>query len=390
MSKNTSLFAQVLQFFSKTEFMQLVHQHKAEYKSKGFSCWQQFVSMLFCQLGRANSLSEIVYGLRACEGKLQHLGIEAPKKSTLAYVNEHRPWELYQSVFFSLLTKTRLLAATQKRKFRFKNKLYSMDSTTIDLCLSMYEWARFRRAKGAVKLHLRLDHDGYLPDYGIITDGKQHDVKIAKQFNFSPDSITVFDRGYNDYKLFAKICAHGAYFVTRLKSNATYTVVEERSVPQNAKDVISDTLIRVNGFYSEKNCPYVLRVIKFYDEKNDREFEFLTNNLRLSAATIAAIYKERWAIELFFKMLKQYLKIKTFVGTSINAVKTQIWTALIAMLVLRYLQLKSTFGWSLSTLSALLRMNIFTHRDLWAWINNPFHIDPEIENNAEQMELNFS
>jgi hypothetical protein len=389
MSKNTSLFAQVLHFFPMLEFTELVHKHNAEYKAKGFTCRQQLVSMLFCQLGKANSLSEIVYGLRTCEGKLQHLGIEAPKKSTLAYVNEHRPWQLYQSVFFSLLDKTRLLAATHKRKFRFKNKLYSMDSTIIDLCLSMYEWAKFRRTKGAIKLHLRLDHDGYLPDYGIITDGKQADVKIAKHFNFTPGSITVFDRGYNDYKLFAKICGNDAYFVTRLKTNADYVIVGDRSIPENAKGVLSDKLIQVNGYYAEKNCPYVLRIVDFYDEEHDRTFQFLTNNLKLSAVTIAEIYKERWAIELFFKMLKQYLKIKTFVGTSVNAVKTQIWTALIAMLILKYLQLKSTYGWSLSTLSALLRMNIFTHRDLWAWINNPFQIEPESEMQVEQMALNL-
>lgn len=389
MSKNTSLFAQVLQFFPKSEFMELVHKHNAEYKAKGFSCWQQFVSMLFCQLGRANSLSEIVYGLQSCEGKLQHLGIQAPKKSTLAYVNEHRPWELYQSVFFSLLDKARLLASSKKRKFRFKNKLYSIDSTTIDLCLSMFEWAKFRRTKGAIKLHLRLDHDGYLPDYGIITDGKQHDVKVARQFHFAPDSITVFDRGYNDYKLFATICSCCAYFVTRLKTNADYIVIEERTVPESANGVISDKLIKLNGFYAEKHCPHILRIVEFYDAEQDRTFTFLTNNLKLAASTIAAIYKDRWAIESFFKMLKQNLKIKTFVGTSINAVKTQIWTALIAMLILKYLQLESTFTWSMSMLSALLRMNIFTYRDLWTWINNPLHIDPEPEKTVVQTVLNL-
>jgi IS4 transposase len=234
-----------------------------------------------------------------------------------------------------------------------------------------------------------LDHDGYLPDYGIITDGKQHDVKIAGKFHFSQDSITVFDRGYNDYKLFALICSSDAYFVTRLKSNADYTVLEERTVPQNAKGVLSDRLIKMNGFYAEKNCPYSLRVIEFYDAEHDSTFFFLTNNMKLSASTIAAIYKERWAIELFFKMLKQYLKIKTFVGTLVNAVKTQIWTALIAMLILKYLQLKSTYGRSLSTLSALLRMNIFTYRDLWTWINSPFLIEPEPDIIVEQTALNL-
>jgi IS4 transposase len=374
MSKNSSLFSQILKFFSRIEFENMVKRQNAEYKSKGFSCWQQFVAMLFCQLGKANSLNEITKGLASCEGKLKHLGIEAPSKSTLAYANEHRPWELYQDVFFSLLDKAKLLASTKKRKFRFRSKLYSIDATVIDLCLSMYEWAHFRRAKGAVKLHMRLDHDGYLPDYALITDGKCHEVKTLNQFHFAPGSITVFDKGYNDYTFFGHLCTIKAWFVTRLKSNAVYSVVEKRQVTH--KNVLSDKIIHLDGFYSAQNCSHNLRVVEFYDEVHDRIFEFLTNNMKLSAVTIAAIYKERWAIENFFKALKQYLKIKTFVGTSSNAVKTQIWTALISILLLKYMQLKSTFSWSLSNLAALIRMNLFTYRNLWDWINNPFNTPP--------------
>jgi hypothetical protein len=374
MSKNSSLFSQILKFFSRIEFENMVKRQNAEYKSKGFSCWQQFVAMLFCQLGKANSLNEITKGLASCEGKLKHLGIEAPSKSTLAYANEHRPWELYQDVFFSLLDKAKLLASTTKRKFRFKSKLYSIDATVIDLCLSMYEWAHFRRAKGAVKLHMRLDHDGYLPDYALITDGKCHEVKTLNQFNFAPGSITVFDKGYNDYTFFGHLCTIKAWFVTRLKSNAVYSVVEKRQVTH--KNVLSDKIIHLEGFYSAQNCSHNLRVVEFYDDVHDRILEFLTNNMKLSAVTIAAIYKERWAIENFFKALKQYLKIKTFVGTSSNAVKTQIWTALISILLLKYMQLKSTFSWSLSNLAALIRMNLFTYRNLWDWINNPFNTPP--------------
>lgn len=384
MSKYTSLFSQLLHFFPRIDFERRVRERKAEYKAKGFSCWQQFVSMLFCQFGRANSLSEITKGLATCEGKLRHLGIEAPKKSTLAYANEHRPWELYQDIFFDLLQRAQLLAATRKRKFRFKNKLYSIDSTTIELCLSMFEWAKFRRRKGAVKLHLRLDHDGYLPDYALITDGKQHDVKAVREFDFSPGSITVFDRGYVDYQLFGVLCMIDAFFVTRMKTNADYQVVETREAV--GKNILSDKIIHVTGFYSQQNCPYPLRLVEFYDEEQDRIFIFLTNNLTLSASTIASIYKERWAIELFFKAIKQYLKIKSFVGTSANAVKTQIWTALISILLLKYLQLKSTFGWSLSNLATLLRMNLFTYRDLWQWIDKPFETIP-LSQPVEQLEL---
>lgn len=388
MGKYNSLFSQLLGFFPRLEFQGMVNDHKAEYKAKGFSCWQQFVAMLFCQLGRANSLSEITKGLATCEGKLSHLGISAPKKSTLAYANEHRPWELYQSVFFGLLEKTRGVAALAGRKFKFKAKLYSMDATVIDLCLSMYEWARFRRAKGAVKLHMRLDHDGYLPDYALITDGKHHEARVARQFPYSPGSITVFDKAYTDFTLFNSLCTMGAFFVTRLKENAVYEVLASLEVPARSH-VRSDRLVRFTGTVTNKKCPHILRIIEYYDKKHYRVFFFLTNQMRFGALTIAAIYKDRWAIENFFKALKQYLKIKTFVGTSANAVKTQIWTALISILLLKYLQLKSTMGWSLSNLSALLRMNLFTYRDLWMWINRPFETPPIQAETAEQMVLNL-
>ena len=388
MSKYNSLFSQMLGFFPRHEFQCMVNKHRAEYKAKGFSCWQQFVAMLFCQLGRANSLNEITKGLATCEGKLSHLGISAPKKSTLAYANEHRPWELYQSVFFGLLDKTRGVAAIAGRKFKFKAKLYSMDATVIDLCLSMYEWARFRRAKGAVKLHMRLDHDGYLPDYALITDGKHHEARVARQFPYSPGSVTVFDKAYTDFTLFNSLCTMGAFFVTRLKENAVYEVLASLEVPVNSL-VRSDRLVRFTGTVTNKKCPHILRIVEYYDKKHDRIFFFLTNKMRFGALTIAAIYKDRWAIENFFKALKQYLKIKTFVGTSPNAVKTQIWTALISILLLKYLQLKSTMGWSLSNLSALLRMNLFTYRDLLTWINRPFETPPIQAEMAEQMILNL-
>jgi len=388
MRKYNSLFSQLLGFFSRNEFHRMVNEHQAEYKAKGFSCWQQFVAMLFCQLGRANSLNEITKGLATCEGKLSHLGITAPKKSTLAYANEHRPWELYQSVFFGLLERARLVAVNAGRKFKFKGKLYSIDATVIDLCLSMYEWARFRRAKGAIKLHMRLDHDGYLPDYAVITDGKHHESRVARQFPFSPGSVTVFDKAYTDFTLFNSLCTIGAFFVTRLKENATYKVLTNLDIPKKSP-VLSDRLVRFTGVATEKKCPQILRIVEYYDKKHDRIFYFLTNKMNLGALTIAAIYKDRWAIENFFKALKQYLKIKTFVGTSPNAVKTQIWTALISILLLKYLQLKSTMGWSLSNLSALLRMNLFTYRDLWAWINNPFETPPIQAETVEQMSLAF-
>jgi hypothetical protein len=290
-------------------------------------------------------------------------------------------------VFFSLLESCRK-HLNGKKKFRFKNKLVSLDSTVIDLCLSMYDWARFRRTKGAIKLHLVLDHDGYLPSFAVITDGKCHDVKVAYLLKFDPGTIVVDDRGYNDYHLFAKWTSEEVCFVTRMKDNALYTVVETREVPKN-RPILKDEIILFTGSGAAEKCPYPMRRIEFYDAEKEQTFVFLTNNMKLGATTVAAIYKDRWQIELFFKALKQNLKIKTFVGTSPNAVKIQIWTALIAMLILRYLQIKAAFNWSLSNLVALLRMNLFTHRDLWTWLNEPFETPPT-PYVQEQMKLSFA
>ena len=383
-----SIFSQLLQLFPRVEFQHLVQQTHAERHAKGFSCWGQFVAMLFCQLGRAHSLREITGGLRSCEGKLKHLGITAPSHSTLAYANEHRPWELYQHVFLTLFNRCRLEVKTGKKKFRFKNKLISMDSTTLDLCLEMFDWARFRRTKGAIKLHLLLDHDGYLPSFAIVTEGNVSDVKVAHQFHFDPGTIVVDDRGYNDYALFGKWTSQDVYFVTRMKDNALYEVVGDKDVPKN-RNILKDELIEFKGPKAREKCPYPLRRIEVFDPDKKEVLVFLTNHLDLGATTIASIYQDRWQIELFFKALKQNLKIKTFVGTSANAVKIQIWTALIAMLILRFLQLRSKYKWSLSNLVALLRMNLFTHRDLWAWLNKPFEVVPVLYK-SKQLNLNLA
>jgi hypothetical protein len=341
--------------------------------------------MLFCQFGHAYSLREISGGLRSCEGKLKHLGINAPAKSSLAYANEHRPWELYQLIFLKLFDRCQSQINLEKRKFRFKNKLVSLDSTIIDLCLDIFDWAHYRRTKGAVKLHLLLDHDGYLPSFGIITEGNIADVKTAWQFKLEPGTIVVDDRGYNDYELFGHWTAQGIYFVTRMKDNAVYEVIKQNSTnPGN--DILKDEIIELRGSGAFEKCPYKLRRIEFYDTEKKDVLVFLTNHLKLSAMTIAAIYQDRWQIEIFFKFLKQNLKIKTFVGTSANAVKIQIWTALIAMLILRFLQLRSHYGWSLSNLVALLRMNLFTHRNLWAWLDQPYDVLP-VEYEGEQLKM---
>ena len=394
MTRVCSIFSQILQLISRLEFEAAVRKHKAEHHARGFTCWGQFIAMLFCQLGHAKSLREICGGLAASEGKLRHLGLpEAPARATLAYANEHRPWQLYRTVFDQLLAKCQAVAASQpgtrkKKKFRFKNPLMSLDASVIDLCASMFDWAKFRLTKGAVKLHLLLDHDGYLPSFAVITEGKKHEVRVARQMRFTPGTILVFDRGYTDYEWFVHLIQQGVYFVTRLKENADYGVVEERVVPQR-RGVLRDQVI---FFYklAQAGIDAYFRRIEFYDEEQERVLVFLTSHRELAAATIAAVYKERWQIELFFRALKQSLRVKTFVGTSAQALKTQLWTALIAMLLVKYLQLKSTFGWSLSNLVALLRQQLFVYRDLWVWIENPFQPPPIPETLPEQLALQLA
>ena len=387
MNQFSSMFGQILQIFPKREFYSAVKETRAEKGAKGFTCWGQFVAMLFCQLGQAHSLREICGGLASCLGKLKHLGIEtAPSRSTLSYANEKRPWQLYQKVFYQLLEKCQAVAP--KKKFRFKNKLFSLDASVIELCLSLFDWATFRQTKGAVKLHLLLDHEGYLPIFAHITEGSVHELNVAKDLSFPKGSIVAIDRGYADYLLFARWTQEGVYFVTRQKGNADYTVVEGRAVPEN-RNILQDDLIKFNGYYAQKRYPLPLRRIELWDEEKRERVVFLTNHLTFGATTIAAIYKDRWQIEIFFKTIKQNLKIKTFVGTSRNALMIQIWTALVAILLLKYLKFRSNFVWSISNLVAMLRYNLFTYRDLWVWIDSPFEIPPLVPL-GKQLALEFN
>jgi hypothetical protein len=378
MIKVASLFSQLLHHFPRTEFSQLVAKHQAERRAKGFTCWTQLVSMLFCHMAHADSLREICGGLACCLGKLRHLGIaKAPNKSTLSYANQNRPAALFEELFWTMLQRFRNNGGLgrRKRKFRFKNKLLSLDSTTISLCLNLFPWAQFRRAKGGVKVHVLLDHDDYMPSFALITKAKRHDRTVARRFNLKPGSIVAFDRAYNDYSLFSYWTANGIFFVTRQKENAVYEVVEEREVPQR-RSILTDQIIRLTGPRAEQKCPHLLRRVVVWDQENQREIVLLTNHLDFGASTIAAIYKDRWEIEIFFKTLKQHLKVKTFIGTSENALCIQIWTALVALLLLKYLHHLSRFGWSMSNLATMLRLNLFTYRDLQEWLHDPFGQPP--------------
>jgi Transposase DDE domain/Domain of unknown function (DUF4372) len=391
MIKHASIFSQLLTIFSRTEFAGLVKEYRSDYRSKGFNSWTQLVCMLFCHLAQTKSLREICNGLRCCLGKLKHLGIfGVPNKSTLSYANSKRPCALYEELFYKTLERVQLLAPgcqKKKRKFRFRNRLFSIDSTVMDLCLNLFPWAKFRRTKGAVKLHMLLDHEGYLPTFALITKGNVSDIHFARRLDLAPDSIVAMDRAYNDYELFARWTDRKVWFVTRLKSNAVYQVVEKRDTPQRG-NIISDEVIRFTGNATAKKCPHHVRKIVVWDDKNQLEIELLTNHMEFASTTISAIYKDRWQIELFFKALKQNLKIKTFVGTTENALKIQIWTALIAILLIKYLKFKSKFNWSLSNLVALLRLNLFTYRNIWEWLDDPFQTPPE-GTEGVQLKLDF-
>lgn len=375
MPRVCSIFSQLLQLFSRLEFEQLVRQHRAERHARGFTCWGQFIAMLFCQLGQAHSLREICGGLAACEGKLRHLGLgEAPKRSTLAYANAHRPWELFQSVFEQLYQRCQSVASPSRR-FRFRHsRLLTLDSTMIDLCASLYDWAAYKRTKGAVKLHLLLDHQGYLPQMMVITPGKVQEIEVARGLRFQPGTLLVFDRGYLNYAWFEQLTQQEVFFVTRLRRDAHYHVQEERSVPQRG-NIRSDQVIQLGShWYRQKS---LLRRVEVDVPEWDHPLVLLTNHLHLGPTTVARLYRERWQVEVLFRTLKQNLRLKSFVGTSANALKIQIWTALIALLLLKYLQLRATYGWSLSNLVALLRQQLFTYRELFAWLNQPFEPPPE-------------
>ena len=385
-----SLFNQLLQHFPRTEFAALVRKHSAERGAKGFSCWTQFVAMLFCQLSRTDSLREICNGLSCCLGKLVHLGIgRAPVRSTLSYANKHRPAALFEDLFWSTLYRFRQqqLLGARPTHFRFKNKLLSLDSTTISLCLNLFPWASFKKTKGGVKAHVLLDHDDYMPRFVLLTTAKATDVRTARTIPIPSKSIVVSDRAYMDFPRFTQWNDQGVYFVCRLPRYPLYNIVSERPVPSRG-NILSDHIVQFTGRYSSQ-YPHPIRRITLRIDGEEQPLILLTNLMDFAASTIGRIYKERWQIEVFFKTLKQTLKIKTFVGTTENALRIQIWTALIAILLLKWLHHLSKARWSLSNLVSMLRLNLFTYRDLHAWLDQPFSTPP-VQPIPDQLNLHFS
>jgi len=369
------------------DFQRAVEETKAERHARGFRSWDQFVAMLFCHLADANSLREICGGLASCEGRLSHLGTTVPPRSTLAYANSHRNWELFERLFHQLYERCEQ-DLRMRSKFRFKNPLLSIDSTHISLCSEMFPWATYSRQKGALKLHFTLDHAGYLPAAMVITTGKYSELIIARRQRWEAGTILLFDRGFIDYAWFNRLTTDGVWFITRVKADMRYKVIRSTTV-QNDSEAVRDDLVRMTGRRTRQKYPEPLRVVTIEKATGER-FQFLTNNMSLAPATIALAYKDRWEIENFFKILKQNLKIKSFLSTSPNAVWTQIWTAVIAMLLVRYLQVKSQVQWAFSNLIYFLRMNLFVYRDLWDWLDHPFAAPDPIQQPPSQLAFSWN
>jgi putative transposase len=378
MAHCNTIFAQILKIVPRHEFETLAKQHHSGRSFRTASRWSQFVSLSLAQLSGRNGLRDIAENISAQTHRLYHLGSTKLTRSNLSRINKDKPYELYEALFGKLLQRCKGLAPGHR--FRFKNPLYSLDASTIDLCLSVFPWAKFRTTKGAIKLHVGLNHAGHIPEFAIVTDGKVGDVTAGRTIHFPKGSIVAIDRAYNDYAWYKQLTDKGIFFVTRLKSNAKTRVIERHSVLKN-KGLTCDQTIEFTAALTAKKCPVQLRRIGYRDPLTGKHYIFLTNNFKLAAKTIADIYKARWDVELFFKWIKQNLKIKKFIGTSKNAVMTQIWVALCMFLTLALIKFQSKLKKSMQQIVRLLQLNLFDKRDLLALLRG----EPPI---AQQIPIN--
>ena len=362
MNKVYTIFAELLKLCPRYHFEKAVERYQGDRYVKIFTTWQQYITLLYSQITQKDSLRDIETGLSAQSSRWYHLGLSCVHKSTLSDANTKRDYRIFEETFYHLLARCKDL--TPKHKFRFKNPLYTIDATTIDLCLSVFPWAKFRKSKGAIKMHCLYDHSGALPSFLTVTDGKRHDVRVVKETSLPllPDSIISVDKAYIDYKWLYSLNEKGIWFVTRNKSNTDYLVTGQHET--SGKGVISDERIFLQGILTKDKYPKQLRRIKYYDEERKKTLTFLTNNFKLAATTIAQIYKSRWQIELFFKWIKQNLKIKSFLGTSKNAVLIQIWIAMCYYLLLTYIKYQTKYGYSLLQLSRVIRETLFERKNL--------------------------
>jgi hypothetical protein len=362
MNKVYTIFAELLKLCPRYHFEKAVERYQGDRYVKIFTTWQQYITLLYSQITQKDSLRDIETGLSAQSSRWYHLGLSGVHKSTLSDANTKRDYRIFEETFYHLLARCKDL--TPKHKFRFKNPLYTIDATTIDLCLSLFPWAKFRKSKGAIKMHCLYDHSGALPSFLTVTDGKRHDVRVVKETSLPllPDSIISVDKAYIDYKWLYSLNEKGVWFVTRTKSNTDYLVTGQHET--SGKGFIIDQRIFLQGILTKDKYPKQLRRIKYYDEERKKTLTFLTNNFKLAATTIAQIYRSRWQIELFFKWIKQNLKIKSFLGTSKNAVLIQIWIAMCYYLLLTYIKYQTKYGYSLLQLSRVIRETLFERKNL--------------------------
>ncbi len=371
---NLSLFSQIISKLDRQKFSKLVAKVKADKHCKGYNSWTHLVSMLFCQFAKSQSVRDISNGLRSATGNLNHLGInKAPSKSSISYQNKHRCWELFKEYYFELLNHLGQQAKFKQVKFKIKSKIFLLDSTTISLCLSLFDWAKYKTAKGAVKMHTLLDFDGNLPAYVNITNGKTADNKGAYDVPLLAGSVIVADRFYNDFSLLNIWDSKGVFFVIRHKENLQFITTKENELPaKRHQHLLKDEIIELKNTLSKEKYPKQLRRIAVWDDVNQQEIEIITNNFKWAASTIAELYKCRWQVEIFFRDIKQLLHIKSFIGTSENAVMIQIWTALITILILKAMKAMAKYQWHLSNLVAFIRLNLFVKINLQQWIDKPF------------------
>ena len=352
MAHCNTIFHQMLKLIPRHHFAKLEAEHGTGRKPRSFTRWSQLVHLISMQLTARVSLRDGISSLKARIKSLYHLGVQAVARSTFADANNHRPASFFEALFGLMYRRCQPLAP--KHKFRFKNKLFSLDATVVSLCLSLFPWARFRRTKGGIKLHTLLDHDGYLPAFVAISEAREHEVQRARSLHLPKGSIVVEDMGYTDYDRYAQLTAQRIFFVTRQKRNARCEVLERRKINKK-QGLLSDQTICIQA----QEGSLVLRRIGYRDPVTGRRYIFLTNHFKLAAKTIADIYKERWQIEIFFRFIKQNLKIKAFIGNSENAVMTQIYAALIVYLLLRYLKFMCNLSVTLQNCIRILQLNLF-------------------------------
>lgn len=386
-----SVFSQILALVDRNICNKLVKKYQTDKHSKGINTWTHMVSMIFMQLSSACSVRDIANGLMSATGNLSHLGItKAPSKSSMSYINKHRSYVVFRDIYFELLEALEpSLAKSRKYARSLKRNIYLLDSTVIPLSLSLFDWAKFRTTKGAVKLHTVLDYDTGLPCYAVLSEAKKHDVKAAKTIDFPSGSVLVMDRAYVDFTWLNNLDSSGVFFVTRLKKNVKFDVIETFVTNEKHEHILTDEDIRLTGLFTDVKYPKNLRIVKVYDDKNDQELILLTNNMSWTADMISQLYKSRWAIEIFFKHLKQLFHVKSFVGTTENAVQIQMWCSLITILLLSHIKSKAIYAWHLSNLVSLLRLNLFVKVDLWQWANYPILKPEKPPDKNGQLSLDF-